>query len=287
MSQAKEIPSNIPAVSFSNVVFSYDPKNPTPTIKGISFDIRQGEYMCIVGSNGSGKSTISKIIVGLLKPKSGEIKIFGNVLNNLTIKSIRNNVGIIFQNPDNQFIGLTAEDDIAFGLENNKINSTMMFDIITTAANIVTVQDLLKLNASRLSGGQKQRVAIASVLAMNPKIIIFDESTSMLDPTSKVELNNLMTMLRDKYGKTIISITHDMEELLRADRVMVIKEGTVQKVGKPSNIFEDEQFLRSNKLNLPFTLEVSKYLHELDDKVDLTLTEDKLVDQLGGLCKRK
>ncbi|MCF0125848.1 MAG: energy-coupling factor transporter ATPase [Clostridia bacterium] len=287
MSQEKEISSNIPAVSFSNVVFSYDAKSPTPTIKGISFDIHQGEYMCIVGSNGSGKSTISKIIVGLLKPKSGEIKIFGNILNNLTIKSIRNNVGIIFQNPDNQFIGLTAEDDIAFGLENNKINSTVMFDIITTAANIVNVQDLLKLNASRLSGGQKQRVAIASVLAMNPKVIIFDESTSMLDPTSKVELNNLMTMLRDKYSKTIISITHDMEELLRADRVMVIKEGTVQKIGKPSEIFEDEQFLRNNKLNLPFTLEVSKNLHELNSKVNLTLTQDKLVDQLGGLCKKK
>ena len=286
MSEKKEITSDIPAVSFNNVVFSYDANNPTPTIKGISFDIEQGEYVCIVGSNGSGKSTISKILVGLLKPKSGEIKIFGNVLSNLTIKTIRNDVGIVFQNPDNQFIGLTAEDDIAFGLENNKINNTVMFDIITTAASIVNVQDLLKLNASRLSGGQKQSVAIASVLAMNPKIIIFDESTSMLDPTAKIELNNLMTMLRDKYGKTIISITHDMEELLHADRVIVIKEGSVQKIGTPAKIFEDEQFLRNNKLSLPFTLEVSKHFSDINNKVGLSLTKEKLIKQIGGLWKK-
>ena len=286
MAPKKEMASKIPAVSFSNVVFSYDAKNPTPTIKDISFDIHQGEYMCIVGGNGSGKSTISKIIVGLLKPKAGEVKIFGNILNNLTVKAIRNDVGIVFQNPDNQFIGLTAEDDIAFGLENNKVNNTMMFDIITTAASIVNVKDLLKLNASRLSGGQKQRVAIASVLAMNPKIIIFDESTSMLDPPAKIELNKLMIMLRDKYGKTIISITHDMEELLHADRVMVIKSGQVEKIGTPAKIFEDEQFLRNNKLNLPFTLEISKYLHESNNKISLTLNQTNLVKELGGLCKK-
>ena len=286
MDNKKEVANKTPAVSFSNVVFSYDANNPTPTIKNVSFDIAQGEYICIVGGNGSGKSTISKIIVGLLKPKSGEIKVFGNILSKLTIKTVRNDVGIVFQNPDNQFIGLTAEDDIAFGLENNKINNTMMFDIIKTAASIVNVTDLLKLNAARLSGGQKQRVAIASTLAMNPKVIIFDESTAMLDPTAKVELANLMVLLKEKYGKTIISITHDMEELVRADRVMVIKNGTVQKIGKPAEVFEDEQFLRNNKLNLPFTLDLSKKLHEINDQVGITLQSDKLLKQLGGLCKK-
>ncbi len=280
MSDNKQVKSIIPAVQFKDVVFGYDRTNPTPTVKGVSFILPAGKYICVVGGNGSGKSTISKLLAGLLKPWSGSIYVFGIQQTKYNIKQIRNNIGIVFQNPDNQFIGLTTEDDIAFGLENHKINSTKMFNIIENAASIVNVKHLLGFNASRLSGGQKQRVAIASVLALNPKIIIFDESTSMLDPTAKKEMMDLMVLLREKYHKTIISITHNMEEILKADYVLVIKNGEVQKFDTPFNIFENEAFLANNNLNLPFNLELSKQLKALDGNINLTLNEEKLIEQI-------
>lgn len=272
------------AVNFSNIVFGYDSNHIETVIKNVSFDIYDGEYICIVGHNGSGKSTISKILIGLLKPWSGTVSVFGTELSRLTLKDIRNKVGIVFQNPDNQFIGITAEDDIAFGLENHRVNSTYMYDIIQTASSIVNVRHLLKLNASKLSGGQKQRVAIASTLAMNPSIIIFDESTSMLDPKAKIELKNLILLLKKKYHKTIISITHDMEELTLCDRALVIKQGNVLKIGKPREIFEDPAFLKENNLALPFNLELSKLLNEKNKKIDITLDENKLIEKISSLC---
>jgi len=207
-------------------------------------------------------------------------------MTNLTLKSIRDKIGIVFQNPDNQFIGLTAEDDIAFGLENRLVNSLNIGKIIDQAANIVDVKHLLHFNAGRLSGGQKQRVAIASVLAMNPSIIIFDESTSMLDPTAKKEIKNLMSLLRHRYHKTVISITHDMEEIINADRVLVIKEGTIQKFDKPSIVFENEDFLKNNSLSFPFALNLSKLLKDKYENFPLTLDSNKLAEEVVKLCKK-
>lgn len=274
------------AVKLSNVEFGYNHKTNNRVIKNLSFDIYDDEYICIVGSNGSGKSTISKIIFGLLKPWSGNVYVYGTLMTNLTLKSIRNKIGIVFQNPDNQFIGLTAEDDIAFGLENRLVNSLNMNDIIQQASSIVSVQHLLGLDAGKLSGGQKQRVAIASVLAMNPSIIIFDESTSMLDPTAKQEIKELMLLLRHKYHKTVISITHDMEEIIKADRVMVIKQGELQRFDKPSVVFEDEEFLKNNSLDFPFTLNLSKLLKDKYHDLSLTLDSDKLATEVAKLCKK-
>ncbi len=282
---AMEIHKKI-AVKLSNVEFGYDHKTNNRVIKNLSFDIYDDEYICIVGSNGSGKSTISKIIFGLLKPWSGNVYVYGTLMTNLTLKSIRNKIGIVFQNPDNQFIGLTAEDDIAFGLENRLVNSLNMNDIIQQASSIVSVQHLLGLDAGKLSGGQKQRVAIASVLAMNPSIIIFDESTSMLDPTAKQEIKELMLLLRHKYHKTVISITHDMEEIIKADRVMVIKQGELQRFDKPSVVFEDEEFLKNNSLDFPFTLNLSKLLKDKYHDLSLTLDSDKLATEVAKLCKK-
>ena len=258
----------------------------TATIKNISFDIYDGEYICIVGSNGSGKSTISKILVGLLKPWSGSVFVYGTLISNFTLKKLRDNVGVIFQNPDNQFIGLTAEDDIAFGLENRLVNSTRMWPIIKQVAGIVNIEQLLHLNANQLSGGQKQRVAIASVLAMDPKIIIFDESTSMLDPTSKKDLKELMIILKEKYHKTIISITHDMEEIIHADRVLVIKNGSLQEFDEPKVVFENENFLKNNCLDFPFTLNLSRLIKNENPKFPLTLDKDKLATEVAKLWKK-
>lgn len=207
-------------------------------------------------------------------------------MTNLTLKKIRDKIGIVFQNPDNQFIGLTAEDDIAFGLENRLVNPLNISKIIDQAASIVDVKHLLHFNAGRLSGGQKQRVAIASVLAMNPSIIIFDESTSMLDPTAKNEIKKLMFLLRHRYHKTVISITHDMEEIVNADRVLVIKEGTLQKFDKPSIVFENEDFLKNNSLSFPFTLNLSKLLKDKYKKFPLTLDSNKLVKEVAKLCEK-
>ena len=274
------------AIRFSNVVFGYNRKQLVPTIKNISFDIYDGEYICVVGSNGSGKSTISKILVGLLKPWSGSVFVYGTLISNFTLKKLRDNVGVIFQNPDNQFIGLTAEDDIAFGLENRLVNSTRMWPIIKQVAGIVNIEQLLHLNASQLSGGQKQRVAIASVLAMDPKIIIFDESTSMLDPTSKKDLKELMIILKEKYHKTIISITHDMEEIINADRVLVIKNGLLQEFDEPKVVFENENFLKNNCLDFPFTLNLSRLIKNENQKFPLTLDKDKLATEVAKLWKK-
>lgn len=274
------------AIRFSNVVFGYSQKQLAPTIKNISFDIYDGEYICIVGSNGSGKSTISKILVGLLKPWSGSVFVYGTLISNFTLKKLRDNVGVIFQNPDNQFIGLTAEDDIAFGLENRLVNSTRMWPIIKQVAGIVNIEQLLHLNASQLSGGQKQRVAIASVLAMDPKIVIFDESTSMLDPTSKKDLKELMIILKEKYHKTIISITHDMEEIIHADRVLVIKNGSLQEFDEPKVVFENENFLKNNCLDFPFILNLSRLIKNENPKFPLTLDKDKLATEVVKLWKK-
>ena len=274
------------AIRFSNVVFGYSQKQLVPTIKNISFDIYDGEYICIVGSNGSGKSTISKILVGLLKPWSGSVFVYGTLISNFTLKKLRDNIGVIFQNPDNQFIGLTAEDDIAFGLENRLVNSTRMWPIIKQVAGIVNIEQLLHLNANQLSGGQKQRVAIASVLAMDPKIIIFDESTSMLDPTSKKDLKELMIILKEKYHKTIISITHDMEEIIHADRVLVIKNGSLQEFDEPKVVFENENFLKNNCLDFPFTLNLSRLIKNENPKFPLTLDKDKLATEVAKLWKK-
>ncbi|MCF0217595.1 MAG: energy-coupling factor transporter ATPase [Malacoplasma sp.] len=265
-----------------DISFSYDLKNNVLT--DVSFDIYENEYTCIIGHNGSGKSTISKILVGLLKPIKGNIKIYGENVSYLNFQNLRKNVGIIFQNPDSQFIGLSARDDIAFGLENKKINPSVMDNIIHDASEIVGIKNLLDKDSLSLSGGQKQKVAIASVLAMNPKVIIFDESTSMLDPRGKSELKRIMLDLKNKAFKTVISITHDMDEVLNADKVIVFKNGQIIRIGKPDEIFVDEKFLLSSALDFPFILKLAKALKEKKVNVNLTIEKEKLINEL---CKIK
>jgi energy-coupling factor transport system ATP-binding protein len=268
----------VKAVEFHNVSFGYT--NKVTTLDQISFDIYENEYVCIIGQNGSGKSTLSKVLTGLLQPRSGTIRLFGQLVNKLNIKHLRDNIGIVFQNPDNQFIGLTAEDDIAFGLENRKVDPKKMHEIIQTVAQMIGIEDLLPMEAVKLSGGQKQRVAIASVLAINPKVIIFDESTSMLDPKAKKELKNLMLVLKNRFNKTVISITHDMEEVTNADRVVILNKGKLLKTGAPKDIFEDRDFLQNVSLDVPFSLQLSKSLMELDVNIQPNLKINDLVEQI-------
>ncbi len=266
------------AIEFSNITFGYT--KDMINLDDVSFTIFENEYVCIIGHNGSGKSTLSKVLTGLLKPQKGTIKLFDQVINQQNLKHLRDNVGIVFQNPDNQFIGLTPEDDIAFGLENRKVNPKQMKKIIWQVARAINIVDLLKLDAQTLSGGQKQRVAIASVLAINPKIIIFDESTSMLDPRGKAELKQLMLLLKNKYHKTVVSITHDMEEVVNADKVVILKGGKLQKVGSPAEVFENEKFLKEIQLDIPFNLDLSKQLSAKMKNIKPSLKLENLISQL-------
>lgn len=269
------------AVEVSHLFFSYDGQN--DVIKDVSFEIPKGSYTTIVGHNGSGKSTIAKLLIGLLKAKSGEIKILGNTLNEENVYSLRNHVGIVFQNPDNQFIGSTVADDIAFGLENHCVPQEQMQAIIEDVAARVNMSDFLDSEPTKLSGGQKQRVAIAGILAIAPDIIIFDESTSMLDPQGKASINEQIQKLHDERNITILSITHDMEEVAQSEYVIVLKDGKVEMQGTPKQIFEHKGKLKEMKLELPFALSFSEKLKNEGVFKDSYCTLDEVVNELCQL----
>lgn len=277
--------TNNKVVEFENVYFEYSENK--PILKNVSFEIYENEYVCILGHNGSGKSTISKVLVGLLKPRKGQVKLFGTPVSAQNLKDLRNNIGIVFQNPDNQFVGLLVKDDIAFGLENRKVPPKIINEIIDITAKSIGIEHLLDKSPEDLSGGQKQKVAIASVLAFNPQITIFDESTSMLDPKSKRELKELMFDLKQKAKKTIISITHDMEEVLQADRVIVLEKGEVILNGSPDEIFLSNQDLAKYKLDFPFIYQLSHSLNQNNKDISLTLDKDNLLNQLCNIKKIK
>lgn len=242
-------------IEFKDVHFSYDNDTNQEVLKNISFTINQNEMVAILGHNGSGKSTIAKLIMGLINVKSGDIYL-DNVL--VTDKSItedtldmlHSKMGIVFQNPDNQFVGLTVEDDIAFGLENHNVERDEMIKRIHHFAKVVNMEEFLNKNPEDLSGGQKQRVAIAGILAMDPEVIIFDESTSMLDPRGTKEIIDMIKMLKNSMNKTIITITHNLEEACFADRVMVLNDGEIVLDGTPKEVLNERAILEKSGLKL-------------------------------------
>ena len=249
------------AVSVRDLTFSYDGE--TDVLKGISFDIPQGSYTAVIGHNGSGKSTLAKLLIGLLAAKSGTIRILGQELNEETVYDIRTRTGIVFQNPDNQFIGSTVADDIAFGLENRCIPQNEMQGLIETAAAQVGMTKFLESEPTKLSGGQKQRVAIAGILAVAPDIIIFDESTSRLDPRGKKAINEEIRRLHEERDITILSITHDMEEVAQSDNVLVLRDGTIAMTGTPREVFSRERELKEMDLDVPFAWKITEELMKL------------------------
>jgi energy-coupling factor transport system ATP-binding protein len=242
-------------LEIKNLRFTYDQQ--TDVVKNVSFRVEKGSYTSIIGHNGSGKSTIAKLIIGLLEKSDGEIIIDDIPLNEETVNQIRGKVGIVFQNPDNQFIGSTVRDDIAFGLENHQVPQSEMDDIINHFASEVGMSDYLENEPTRLSGGQKQRVAIAGVLAMKPDILILDEATSMLDPKGKEEVNALVDEIHREHNMTIISITHDIEEVVKSDYVFVMNEGEFVMQGKPQDVLLHAKTLIDIDLDVPFTVKMS------------------------------
>lgn len=261
--------------------FSYEEEE--KTIDNVSFSVEEGSYTTIVGHNGSGKSTIAKLIMGLLESASGTITIDGIALNNENLAKIRSRIGIVFQNPDNQFIGATVRDDIAFGLENHCVEPSMMDEIIDTNAALVKMSDFMDQEPTHLSGGQKQRVAIAGVLAMKPKLLIFDEATSMLDPDGKDEIKKVIMKLHKESSLTILSITHDIDEVASSDYVVALDQGKVVLTGTPQEVFQQGKKLKEMKLDIPFSLKIADELKKRGVTVDRCITMEGMVNELCRL----
>ena len=268
-------------IEVKNLSFAYDES--ANTIDEVSFSIEEGTYTTIIGHNGSGKSTIAKLIAGLLEKASGSIMVDGMELNVENLNKIRSDIGIVFQNPDNQFIGSTVRDDIAFGLENHCVPQEDMDRIIEENAALVGMTKYLNQEPTRLSGGQKQRVAIAGVLAMKPKILIFDEATSMLDPQGKDEIKRVITELHGESKLTILSITHDIDEVAKSDYVIAMDGGHVAITGTPKEVFKDPEKLKKMKLDVPFSLKLSEELQTCGLHVSSHITQEGLVEELCQL----
>lgn len=266
-------------IELKNVSFRYDKIIEEYQIDTVSFHVKQGEWLSIVGHNGSGKSTVVRLIDGLLEAESGEIYIDGKKLTRETIWEIRSKIGIVFQNPDNQFVGATVEDDVAFGLENQGIPREEMLQRVEKAIEQVGMLEFKDREPSRLSGGQKQRVAIAGIIALRPTIIILDEATSMLDPEGREDLMAVMRELQKKFQLTIISITHDLSEIALSDRTLVFQKGKLESSMTPRELFSRND-LNEIGLDKPFSKQVQESLSSHFPLKQDYLTESELLDQL-------
>ncbi len=238
-------------IELENVDFSYEGSS-QKAADCLSFSVDEGEFIALVGANGSGKSTASRLINGLLLPESGSVTVLGmKTSDEKTIFSVRSSVGMVFQNPDNQTVATIVEDDVAFGPENLGVESSEIEKRIQNALTAVDMLAFKNSEASALSGGQKQRVAIAGVLAVQPKVLILDESTSMLDPKGRAEIIDIVKKLNREEGVTVICVTHYMDEAALADRVIVLKNGKIAFSGTPREVFSREEELLGCGLCLP------------------------------------
>jgi energy-coupling factor transport system ATP-binding protein len=215
-------------------------------IQDMSFSVQEGEWVTILGPNGSGKSTLSKLIIGLMDAKAGVIEVYGQPVR-ANAYDIRQQVGMVFQNPDNQFVGSTVKDDMAFGLENKQLSREEMHQRIERYAALVGLSEMLDSEPHHLSGGEKQRVAMASVLALETNIIILDEATSMLDPLGRAQVLQTIQQLKGM-NKTVLSITHDVSEALLSDRVLVLHEGSIIAQGTVEEVFQQSEILKQARL---------------------------------------
>ena len=270
-------------IDVKNLSFRYKESQEYYDVKDITFHVKRGEWLSIVGHNGSGKSTTVRLIDGLLEAESGEIVIDGQRLIEENVWNIRRQIGMVFQNPDNQFVGATVEDDVAFGLENQGLSRQEMKKRVEEALDLVGMLDFKKREPARLSGGQKQRVAIAGVVALRPAILILDEATSMLDPEGRRELIETVKGIRKDYDMTVISITHDLEEVAMSDRVLVMKKGEIESTSSPRELFSRND-LDQIGLDDPFANQLKYSLSQNGyDLPENYLTESELEDKLWEL----
>ena len=294
MTTSREVPISlkIPLNNMDNIIevrnlkYKYDSESENYTLNDVSFQVKKGEWLSIVGHNGSGKSTTVRLIDGLLEAESGDIIISGDKLTAENVWEKRRQIGMVFQNPDNQFVGATVEDDVAFGLENQGLDYDLMVERVQQALEFVGMQDFKEREPARLSGGQKQRVAVAGVVALRPDIIILDEATSMLDPEGRLDLIQTVKKIKDGNQLTVISITHDLDEIALSDRVLVMKEGQVESTATPRELFSRED-LEELGLDQPFVNQVKAALRQSGLPLpDSYLTEKELQDQLWVLLSK-
>lgn len=267
-------------ISINHVHFRY-PEQTKYALKDVTLSVAKGEWLAIVGHNGSGKSTLAKMLNGLHYPEEGQVTICNFPLKDEFVWDIRRRLGMVFQNPDNQFVGTTVQDDVAFGLENNGVPHEVMVERVEKSLQRVGMLDFLNQEPHHLSGGQKQRVAIAGVIALQPDIILLDEATSMLDPRGREEVLQTVRQLKEEQDLTVISITHDLEEAARADRIIVLNKGSVYRQGTPEEIFQMNKELIELGLDVPFPVKLSEVLRLQDFEITSNyLTEEELVREL-------
>ena len=275
-------------IELRNVTFSYSEEDARPALNNVSLTIQQGEWIAIIGPNGSGKSTLAKTINGLIEANSGEVIIEGVALNAETVWDVRKKIGMVFQNPDNQFVGSTVQDDVAFGLENVGIPREEMVKRVADAVAAVNMANFMDKEPARLSGGQKQRVAIAGIVALSPDIIILDEATTMLDPEGRHEVIETIQEIKEKENLTVISITHDIDEAAKANRIFVMEAGQLTRIGTPEEIFSFGKEIIDIGLDIPFP-EKLKYLLKRQglEVPENYLTEEGMVNWLWTLLSKK
>jgi energy-coupling factor transport system ATP-binding protein len=276
-----------PIIELNAITVRYTEED-RPALNNVSLSIEQGEWVALIGHNGSGKSTLAKTINGLILPQEGSVTVGDMLLNEENIWNIRKMVGMVFQNPDNQFVGSTVEDDVAFGLENQGIPRDEMVTRVKDALEQVRMSEFVTREPARLSGGQKQRVAIAGVVALRPNIIILDEATSMLDPEGRAEVISTIKKIKEENNLTVLSITHDIDEAANANRVMVMRQGELVREGTPAEIFSAGPELIELGLDLPFPEKLKAALKQRGISVPTTyLTEEGMVDWLWTSVLKK
>lgn len=274
-------------VKLSHIDFRYYGSE-VNSLTDVSLEIKEGEWVAIIGPNGSGKSTLAKIMNGLLVPAAGQVTIKDLTIDEETVWEARRSVGMVFQNPDNQFVGSTVEDDVAFGLENNGVPRQDMISRIEEALAEVRMSEFKDKEPARLSGGQKQRVALASILALRPDIIILDEATSMLDPNGRQEVIAAIRKIKERFNLTVISITHDLDEASLADRILMMQGGRLVQDKKPEEIFLMGEQLVEQGLDVPFSQKLKDALAARGlDVPDNYLDEEALLTWITPLYSTK
>lgn len=277
-------------IKVNNISFTY-PESDSPAIDNISFEIKRGSWTSIIGHNGSGKSTIIRLINGLLvadEKDDSYIEVDGTKLDGDSVWDIRDKVGVVFQNPDNQFVGATVADDVAFGLENRGVPRTEMLKIVPEAIKAVDMTEYTDTEPANLSGGQKQRVAIAGILAIKPKIIVLDEATSMLDPEGRDKILGIVQQMKQEYDLTVIAITHDIDEANMADNIIVMNDGKLITQGNATKVFSQVKLLKEIGLDVPFFQQVMDDLRSDSIAIPETInSEEELVKYLCQLNSNK
>lgn len=276
-------------IKIDNISFSYDSDedNEVNILTDFSLEIERGSFVSILGHNGSGKSTLAKLMNGLNIPQSGKITVDGfDTADDNNVYEIRKRVGLVFQNPDNQIVATIVEEDVAFGPENLGLEQPVIRERVDNALKAVNMYEYRRHEPHRLSGGQKQRVAIAGIIAMQPECVVFDEPTAMLDPKGRKEVMDIISYLHDELGKTVVLITHYMDEAAKADRVVVVDNGKIIADDTPKSVFSQVELLKSVGLDVPQTTELMYKLKKAGIAPDIdVLTLDECIGAVSSLLE--